>query len=332
MGIIDRSPLLDFPGFDIIKDIPVDWMHGTCLGVVRMTFELTFDMGKNRKRKVPYKRVPVGNLNSQIIGIKWPTEFSRRSRVMDYSNWKAEEWRNLILFLHPIVVQVIPDDGHRQERELWLYLAYYVRAYVLPEEEFQHHSDHELRDVKMRWYELHYRLFGMENCPYNVHVFTHLKYVREKGDPLTETSAYPFEGFFATMRRSFTPGSMSSSKQIFENVLLMLQKQHTCLRNIQYNAKVSVKTQNNLVYMFKNGHYTFYEIQTEDQGRVYCHKVVTRPNVENTVGLDFSKVGIYRKFGTYKSETITLYKDKICGKAVHVDKFIISCPCNILRE
>lgn len=42
-GIKRRSTLCDIPGFDIIRNIDVDWMHCVALGVCRQFLKLWFD-------------------------------------------------------------------------------------------------------------------------------------------------------------------------------------------------------------------------------------------------------------------------------------------------
>jgi hypothetical protein len=62
-------------------------MHNVCLGVVKLLFTLTFDVGQSRIKRV--RRIKVTELNERISTVKTPSEFSRRSRTIDYSNYKA---------------------------------------------------------------------------------------------------------------------------------------------------------------------------------------------------------------------------------------------------
>ena len=49
-GIVSRSPFLNLEYFDFVLDIPVDYMHAACLGVVKKLIELCFNVGEIRPR------------------------------------------------------------------------------------------------------------------------------------------------------------------------------------------------------------------------------------------------------------------------------------------
>ena len=97
-GIKGRSVLLDQPDYDFILDTPAEYMHLVCLGVCKRMIELTFKVGENRKRKTNRKLSPPSLYNSLIKYVKSPHEFSRRCRNLDFSVFKAQEFRNVVLF------------------------------------------------------------------------------------------------------------------------------------------------------------------------------------------------------------------------------------------
>ena len=49
-GVKGRSLLIDLPGFDIVNDIPTEYLHSVSIGLVKRLLELTFNMGSNRQR------------------------------------------------------------------------------------------------------------------------------------------------------------------------------------------------------------------------------------------------------------------------------------------
>ena len=49
-GIIGRSLFLDIHYFDFTNNIPVEYMHSACLGVIKRMIELTFNVGDSRVR------------------------------------------------------------------------------------------------------------------------------------------------------------------------------------------------------------------------------------------------------------------------------------------
>ena len=61
-------------------------------------------------------------------------EFSRRARQMDFSVLKAQEMRNILLFLFPIILQCIENNA--PERKIWLFLSFIERATILPDDQY----------------------------------------------------------------------------------------------------------------------------------------------------------------------------------------------------
>ena len=78
-GIVGESPLLKIPNLDIVRDCPGEYLHSTCLGVVKRLVELTFNVGEVRQRITKRKLSSVASFNEVIIKIKLPMESSRRT-------------------------------------------------------------------------------------------------------------------------------------------------------------------------------------------------------------------------------------------------------------
>ena len=43
-GIVGRSLLLDIPDFNFTYDVPAEYLHSGCLGVIKKLVELTFNV------------------------------------------------------------------------------------------------------------------------------------------------------------------------------------------------------------------------------------------------------------------------------------------------
>ena len=97
-GIVGRSLFLDIPYFKYTHDIPVEYMHGTCLGVVKKLVELTFNVGESRQRNTNRKLSSAAEFNLLMSFVKVVREFSRGARNLDFAVMKAQEFRNLLLF------------------------------------------------------------------------------------------------------------------------------------------------------------------------------------------------------------------------------------------
>lgn len=97
-GILGRSLLLNVPEFNFVYDVPAEYMHCGCLGVIKRLVELTFAVGENRPRVTNRKLSSPTSFNELMMCTKVTKEFPRRGRKLDLAVYKAQEFRNLGLF------------------------------------------------------------------------------------------------------------------------------------------------------------------------------------------------------------------------------------------
>ena len=97
-GIRGRSPFLAIPYFNIVKHMPCEYLHSTCLGVCKRLVELTFQVGANRHRNTKRKLSSAASFNLEMAKIKVVHEFSRRVRELDFAVMKGQEFRNIAIF------------------------------------------------------------------------------------------------------------------------------------------------------------------------------------------------------------------------------------------
>lgn len=309
-----------------------EYLHSVCIGVVKRLVELTFSVGDVRPRITKRKLSNPETFNKLMSLILTPKEFPRRARDLDFSVFKATEFRNILIFYFPLVISCI-DEGHG-EIKLWLYLAYAIRSYILPSEEFECVDRADIKDCCTKFYKLYEQLMGQTNYSYNTHVVcSHLLDMRFHG-PLTLTSAFIFENFYGEMRKSFVPGTVSPLKQIFQKILLKRKlSRHSCESPIFYsNYKTSLEN-NSYVYCWEQNVHNMYIIEDIiDDETFLCKKIGKYAHdFKETNKLNWSKVGVYKKGGIGPQNYIIKKKD-IAGKVIEVQDFLITCPNNILRE
>ena len=330
-GVMGRSLFLDIPYSDFILDIPVEYLHGVCLGVVKRTIILTFNVGEIRQRNTTRKLSDVASFNILMALIKVPREYSRRVRNLDLSVMKGQEYRNIIIVFFPIVISCIEPDA--KERRLWLLLAYMVRACVLPENEYETIDTSVIDYCGKHFYNLYEKLFHSRNCSYYTHMIgCHMPQIRARG-PLTATSAFGFESFYGEVRHSFTPSTSSPLKQVFEKVLLKRSiSHHCCESSIYYSPKDTAMESNSIIYTFFDQQYQFYKIKTIDDNVMECFKVGKyQTTFPETPTLNWEKIGVFQA-GGISEETALIMKEHVAGKVLHVNDLFLTCPNNVLRE
>ena len=330
-GILGRSPLLMLERFDMVRDSPTEYLHSVCLGVVKRLIELTFSVGEKRPSLTQRQLASPKDFNELMLKIKVVREFSRRVRELDFAIMKGQEFRNIILFFFPVVINCIKNS--EKEKKVWLLLAYMIRACILPTDEFHCVDLQNLLNSCRQFYELYESLYGQLNCSYNTHIVgSHLIEMRAHG-PLTFTSAFIFESFYGELRRSFVPGTPSTLKQILQKVMVKRAlTPHHCESKIFYSDYSTEMECNNLIYSFQNRTHNMYQIVSKTKDEIKCRKLgkyeYKSPHVSN---LNWSKVGVYQR-GALSSEIEVIREKDIHGKLIQVDNLLLTCPNNVLRE
>jgi hypothetical protein len=105
-GVLRRSPFMDLAGFNIITSIPLEPMHAFHLGVtssiVRKLFFKAGVFGKTERNEMSEA------LSALLVQTKLPSDFSRRTDVLDAANAKASTWQ---LLGHICVLRISRQSG-----------------------------------------------------------------------------------------------------------------------------------------------------------------------------------------------------------------------------
>ena len=333
-GIKGRSVLLDQNNFDLIHDLPTEYMHLVCIGTVKKMLEFTYKMGNNKPRITKRKKCDPKLFNDIIATIQFTREFSRRARNLDTAVYKALEYKNVLCFFFPIIVQNIPER-YKKERKLWLTLVFMIRSCVLPNAEFEHVCKATIVGACELFYNLYFELFGQRNCAYSIHVLpSHLLKIRGNV-PLTERSAFRFESYYSEMKNLFKAGTSSPLKQILQNTFMKRSLEyHVCEKSLflqPQSSKVTMEN-NSLIYTFKNDKHELFVIDAILDDKYICkrqgkfeYKSTLLPNY------DWKSVGVFRQ-GPIGTEQFTIKKEDVHGKYLIVLNLLITCPTNILNE
>ena len=342
-GVKGRSLLLDYPHFHMIIDVPCEYMHIVCLGVVKRLVCLTFKVGENRPRETKRKLSCPTLFNEMIKNIQLTREFSRRCRNLDFGVMKAAEFRNIILFFFPIVLDCIEDE-FKSEKKMWLHLVFMIRSCTIPNNEFRNVNENDVNSACAKFYKISKKLFGPQNCSYSIHVVSSHLLLMRGNRPFTYKSAFKFENFFAEMKNLFHAGSVSPLKQILQNCYVKrMLEYHVCDKPSFYSPVKKPKPgtkfnpgkeNNSLVYIYnENETYTMYSINEIINEETFTCNVQGKFKLKShlTPEYDWSTVGVF-KLGPKSEEKVTINKRDICGKVLKVNNYLITCPHNVLHE
>lgn len=179
-GIKGRSIVSKIPGFDIIENLPPDWMHCVGLGVCRQFANMWFDI---------YFQSTLLSVDRLLLEIKPTSDICRTPRIMtDRKHWKAHErivW--LLYYSIPVLKQVLSY----KYVDHWSLLveAIYILINTSITKSDIHYAEscliHFVRDIS--------ELYDISHVSFNVHLLTHLPNSARQWGPLWSHSAFAYE-------------------------------------------------------------------------------------------------------------------------------------------
>ena len=220
----DCPSLLEELDIDMIKQIPSDYMHLICLGNTRKLCWL-WKHGRKCVRLGSHQMQRISVLIVESVKL-WPTEFSRKTRSIQYSDrWKATECRLFLLYLGPIILKnVLPDS---------LYKHFLLLACSMLLATSDHRQNDNSAEEYLRIFVEHFpKLYGEECLTFNAHNVVHLiADVKEHG-AVDSFSCFPFENHLAAIKRLVRAPNHT------------LQQVYARLMELEHLQRPSVRTEN----------------------------------------------------------------------------------------
>ena len=322
-GIKGSTPLTNLNNFDLILQIPPDYMHLVCLGVEKRMFENFFGPSTEEKTENMELKSRLKNVNIHLPHIKVPSEFSRTTSKMHVAKLKSEELRNSLLYYYPVILPVL----NYSEGSMLSYFSYIMRIMLMPDKYFNLIKTQINLSSTLNTFCRDYLTDGYET--YNCHIFRHMLKIRELG-VLTEFSALPFESLYGEIKRCCNVCGTNVGKQIVESFFLKRKfKSHHCTNNLKFTPSESKNINDSLIY--SNGQ--FFKIINVDKSKTIfsCHKIRVKDFICPYTGLNLSNSLSFKVLNEDDNEEI-IYLNNIDGKAVKVNDIITFVPRNILTE
>lgn len=230
------TPLLNIPGFGPVTNVPIDYMHLVCLGVVKKLINLWFHGPMNvRLRSSQEKEISV---NIDKIKLYVPIEFQRKPRSLnEYKFWKAVEFRSFLLYIGPVVLKnKIPIDVYNNF--LTLHVAIKILCGNGLTEELILYAEQLLKHFVIIFKEI----YGVHNLSHNVHGLIHLANDCKMFGPLDNFSAFRFENCMQQLLKLIR----KHNYPIQQVVRRLAERNSTILsKNISSTADVVLCTQHN---------------------------------------------------------------------------------------
>ena len=190
------SPFCKLP-IDMIKCFPVDYMHQSCLGVMKRLLACWTGGAKIVKLSITQKQCI--NTKIEIFKHSVTSEFSRKPRTLEHlAHWKATEFRTFLLYIGYFVLhKIVRDDV------LTHFLSLVVAMRILISEKLAACSDNRAFAHELLLYFISHAtyIYGREFLVYDVHCLAHLCQEMELFGQLDNCSAFVFENYVQTMKK-----------------------------------------------------------------------------------------------------------------------------------
>lgn len=189
-----ESPLTDI-NIGMVSQIPIDYMHLVCLGVVKHLLLLWI------KGPLPCRLSArsVQQISSNLLSLKncVPSDFARQPRSLsEIDRWKATEMRQFLLYTGPLVLIGVV---HPNVYENFLLLS--VGLHILLNNTLSRMYNQYAHDVLIGFVTHFCQIYGEESAVYNVHGLVHLSEESKNYGSLDNISSFPFENFLYKLKR-----------------------------------------------------------------------------------------------------------------------------------
>jgi len=192
------SALQSIPGIGLVTNVPLDYLHLVCLGVMKKMIMLWM---KSRRYNVHIRPVQVQQISNFLENIKCfvPFEFNRKPRsLLMFKQWKATEFRQLLLYTGPVVLMnVVSIDIYSNFLTLHVVITILCSKRLCKQPVFVQYAEDLLKHYVVTFG----NLYGHQFISHNIHSLLHItEDVRHFG-PLDNLSTLKFENFMQLIKK-----------------------------------------------------------------------------------------------------------------------------------
>lgn len=196
-----RSILLDIPHFNMIDNVPIDYMHNLLLGGMKRL--LCYKKYGWIYGKPPYKLRfrDVNKISENLLKLRKyiPREFSRKTRsIFECKRYKATEFRLFLLYTGPIVLKrMLPSKIYNNFISLSLASSIMISQHYSSSERYILYA-HSLMEHFIRQT---IKMYGPDFVSHNIHNFLHLSDCVKLYGSLDNFSAFLFENYMQQLKK-----------------------------------------------------------------------------------------------------------------------------------
>lgn len=189
-----RSILCEIPGIDLIQDIPLDYMHLICLGVVKKLVNGIWCSGSPPHKLSGFQ---IQSTSRDLINLARfiPSEFARRPRgLKEVKRWKATEFRQFLLYTGPVVLKNVLTKQKYQH-----FISLTVASRLLLTENLSEELTEYVESLLKYFLRIFKEMYGSELMSHNFHNLLHLVDDYRRFGSLENFSNFSSENFLHTI-------------------------------------------------------------------------------------------------------------------------------------
>lgn len=193
------SPFTVLP-IDMVKSFPIDYMHQSCLGVMKKLL-LLWTRGRTEYRM---SSGDVTRVSERLVTLKKsiPDCFARKPRgLQEIERWKATEFRQFALYTGKIVLKGVLQDQLYEH-----FLCFSTALCILVNPDLTKAQGPYANQLLKYFVERGRELYGDTFLVYNVHSLLHLAEDAQNFGGLDNCSAFKFESYLHQIKKMVRSG------------------------------------------------------------------------------------------------------------------------------
>lgn len=235
------------PKFDIINDIPFDYMHSVCIGVMKKLLLFWTGGVKRHHLTLPKNLLFVLDARLNNLGQYVPHEFqrtpnenSRKHPIHDASRLKATELRQILLYTGMVIFHdVLSKEVYNH------FLEFCVAIRILSIDNISDEYNEFAKKLIYHFVATFAHIYGKCYMSHNIHTILHLADDVKKFGSLNKFSAFPFENYMQPLKKKIKSGVKPLQQLVRryteEKILWDSQKSASENYNVPFNFQCKFK-------------------------------------------------------------------------------------------
>ncbi len=316
MGVTGRSPLLKLRQFDMVNKAPSDPLHRDWLGICKSTlWRNTVGMSKGGNLSATGRKI-TDEVSEIYRMLNLPSEFSHRSREVDYPNFKGHEWKSLAVTCFPSICKIVEEYIDHATAHVWLLFIFVILINNGPQWARDDIGEDYMSVIHELLYDQFQDSFGEAACTFNWHAFSHMQDISKSGKP-SQLSTEPYESAYGEVQAVYRPGTRSIGLQIVSNMMIK-RLNHTQGRACENHLVIAprckdVRFDDSIVM---DNEYNYYRVcQVERELVAVCAIKTKEWKCPTDTNLPMRYVGVCQYVETSQVQVL-LKKTDIVGKGI----------------